>query len=712
MDETRSGRVRKRAPNACNRCRRQKIKCSGNVPCEQCSRRSISCVFDDKQHKILVSQHYLAELERQVSQLPESRLNGGIGADRGDEEIHPSSQQDFMTEAGPEAPQNPTPPPGSNDIDIEHDDPDSESEDSHQHSGLRATPEADLTNPLNPSTSESWTVDQASKRFFLGVSSNWSFGRRILRMVYEKINGTELPPDSLLFEGSTYDLEWDGHISSTSVDVSTLPTSDFALFLINAVKFHCGRLFHMFDETTFMHYFGKFYEDPGNEKNYPRLWYIHFLLILAFGKAFIVRTNKAKRPPGAELFVQAMQLLPNVTFFWSDPIQSIEILTCKALYLQCLDLRSAAYNVIGQASRLAVEQGMHTDMRSLHLEEHVVERCREVWWTVYILDRHMTSLQGVPITLSDDDITAVLPKFAGSTRKSLALSLHVKLSRAEAMILQTVYGKSGGRSERFMASMKEALRTIAEANDERNQYFPLDLKASASGICRLSAYLHIFHHQCLILATRPLLYSFLQKRLNSSRPLRVSTSHGARSLLRVCIGSAQQTLNILEALQAQCLLESHMPFDCDATFSSALVLLVATTVDPSLVRDKNPRLETAYTLLNEMVCRGNLIAGYNKRELELVDENFKKLHELNAAAQQPSQNETPTSVTALPLVPQPGMDDQLQDNLYSIDTILSEWNSEDGLSGEHLLAMADSLDFGQLNWMDMGDYDQATTSAF
>lgn len=92
---------------------------------------------------------------------------------------------------------------------------------------------------------------------------------------------------------------------------------------------------------------------------------------------------------------------------------------------------------IGQASRLAVEQGMHTDMRSLHLEEHTVERCREVWWTVYILDRHMTSLQGVPITLSDDDVTAVLPKFSGSGRKSLALSLHVKLSKAEANILQS-----------------------------------------------------------------------------------------------------------------------------------------------------------------------------------------------------------------------------------------------------------------------------------
>lgn len=174
-------------------------------------------------------------------------------------------------------------------------------------------------------------------------------------MVYEKMNGTQLPPTRLLFEGSTYDLEWDGQRNSSAVDVSSLPTSDFALYLINAVKFHCGRLFHMFDETTFMHYFGRFYEDPGNEKNYPRLWYIHFLLILAFGKAFIVRTSKAKRPPGAELFVQAMQLLPDVTFFWSDPLQSIEILTCTALYLQCLDLRSAAYNVVRDVRCLAVK---------------------------------------------------------------------------------------------------------------------------------------------------------------------------------------------------------------------------------------------------------------------------------------------------------------------------------------------------------------------
>lgn len=165
-------------------------------------------------------------------------------------------------------------------------------------------------------------------------------------------------------------------------------------------------------------------------------------------------------------------------------------------------------------------------------------------------------------------------------------------------------------------------------------------------------------------------------------------------------------------------LESFIPFDRDAIFSSALVLLVACTVDPSLVRDKNPRLETAHTLLGEMVCRGNMIAEYNKRELELLDSNLKKLqaiNEANLAAQQPSQNETPNSVNLLPLesmTSHSGITEPLQDNLYNIDTILSEWNSEDGLSGEHLLAMADSLDFGQLNWMDMGTEYESTTSGY
>ena len=84
--------------------------------------------------------------------------------------------------------------------------------------------------------------------------------------------------------------------------------------------------------------------------------------------------------------------------------------------------------------RIAIEQGMHTDMNSQYLAEDVVERARETWWTVYTLDRQMSSLLGAPLTLADEDITARLHSFGGSHRKSLALSILIKVSKATAEI--------------------------------------------------------------------------------------------------------------------------------------------------------------------------------------------------------------------------------------------------------------------------------------
>ena len=166
-------------------------------------------------------------------------------------------------------------------------------------------------------------------------------------MVHERIYNSPLPSTSLLFEGATYDIGWDGRRDTSHDDQPcTLPTPDYALFLINAVKFQCGQLFHLFDERTFMDCFNKFHELGSDPSQCPILWYIHYLLILAFGKAFTVRTQTGRRPPGADLFVQAIKLLPDAIFLYNEPLHSIEVLCCAALYLQCLDSRSAAYNLV------------------------------------------------------------------------------------------------------------------------------------------------------------------------------------------------------------------------------------------------------------------------------------------------------------------------------------------------------------------------------
>ena len=196
---------------------------------------------------------------------------------------------------------------------------------------------------------------------YLGTSSNWSFARRILSNAHERLYGTPLPAASLLFEGQTYELGWDGRRGSVELDEATLPTADFALFLINAVKFHCGQLFHLFDEQDFMRNFSN-YHNQEHRGHCTDLWLVHYLLILALGKAFIVRVGQDRRPPGASLYVQAMKLFPDNTYLCHDPITSIEMLCCAAIYLQCLDMRATAYSLVSSMSLCSMTRSLLTSL--------------------------------------------------------------------------------------------------------------------------------------------------------------------------------------------------------------------------------------------------------------------------------------------------------------------------------------------------------------
>ena len=89
--------------------------------------------------------------------------------------------------------------------------------------------------------------------------------------------------------------------------------------------------------------------------------------------------------------------------------------------------------------RLAVEQGLHTDMLGHLGADEVVERCRDAWWTVYILDRRLSCYMGSPISVPDSDVTATLPSLSNFARRSLALKHHVQLSKATSTILHSTF---------------------------------------------------------------------------------------------------------------------------------------------------------------------------------------------------------------------------------------------------------------------------------
>ena len=148
-------------------------------------------------------------------------------------------------------------------------------------------------------------------------------------------------------DGTAYPLDWTSSPSGT-ITKEDMPSLDYALYLMNTVKFHVSQLYHLFDEEIFLQGLYAFYDSSSQaELVQMKLWYCQYLLIIALGKAFLVQKNYSEEsPPGAEFFVRAMKLLPDVTELYQDALLSIEILCAISLCLQSFDHRNTAYTYV------------------------------------------------------------------------------------------------------------------------------------------------------------------------------------------------------------------------------------------------------------------------------------------------------------------------------------------------------------------------------
>ncbi|TDZ46183.1 putative transcriptional regulatory protein [Colletotrichum trifolii] len=600
-------RITKRSSYACSRCRRQKIKCSGLHPCNNCTQRRLTCIFDERDNKVMVTQGYLSELQQKITRLERAQAraqaeqclrqtegNEGDGNDGGLDEIAISNgrrRSSYHSRGSP--PRNQADGDGP-----------------------------DLTNPLTATPSRYCLSASNGMAYFLAPSSNWSFSRQVLSVTHEHVCQSPLPTNSLLFDGFAYDLGWDGSRSALPMDSRLIPSIDYAIFLINAVKFHCGQLFHLFEVDQFMDNMHKFYSKSSTDRaEDTSLWYIQFLVILAFGKSLIQKKNHGKRPSGAEFFVRALQLLPDITALCKEPILATEILCSIAWYYQALDFRHASHNFIGQAKSMAMNHGMHTDMPIMDLGPELVQRCRKIWWTVYVLDRQMTSLMWLPQSTLDEGVYCQLPTYSGSVQRTTALSMQIKFARIIAEISSTVYGTSGRLSKRFVLGTKAVLQSIVLVADELRNSFPLHADERFDGISRLSAHLHLLYCQCIVLATRPLLLCCLIKRFES--PLEADlliASPKVRNPVQMCAESSIQILNILDRLRAQGLLETFLPLDLDSLFVSTVALHVAHGVDARLIESQSNWLQKSHAIIEDMVASGNLIAEFRQSEMSKLED--------------------------------------------------------------------------------------------
>ncbi|RJE23739.1 hypothetical protein PHISCL_03932 [Aspergillus sclerotialis] len=223
-----------------------------------------------------------------------------------------------------------------------------------------------------------------------------------------------------------YPLRWRPALVEDPPDISGLPSIDDALYL---VKHHLDQHYRFFDEESFIRNLQEFYSDNSLQKATDnRLWFVHFLLVLAFGNAFLLRSRSYRSPPGSKFFLRAMSLLPDYADLWTEGILAVEVLALAGLCLYSIDHREPAHVHITQAIRIAQPDGLHTDLPEHELGLDTVTRCRNLWWTLYVMDRHVSSSLGLPMIVQDSDITTVLNPARAGSRRDATLILHVKLS--------------------------------------------------------------------------------------------------------------------------------------------------------------------------------------------------------------------------------------------------------------------------------------------
>ncbi|OHW91776.1 hypothetical protein CSPAE12_09556 [Colletotrichum incanum] len=332
---------------------------------------------------------------------------------------------------------------------------------------------------------------------WLAPWATWSFTIRLMLILSERMDPAPEIPRHLL-EHDIYNFLPKLSSPANLPDTRYLPSLDHALYLFGTVKFHLGQTYQFFDKVEFEAQIRELYSGNVAQKaTKSKLWFAKFLLVLAFGTAFHSRPvhPNNRDAPGGKFSIQAMSLIPDGTHLWQDSLLATEVLAMIGLYLFSIDERESAHLYLGQAIHIAEMEGLHTQLPEEEIGAETAAWCRDLWWTLYIMDRHFSASVGLPMSVHDSEITTMIhPPNKGSLSDSVR-SLQVKLSHLLSMILRTVYKPTHTSLETYLERTKPILHTLAQCAQELEKVFSLKFLSSLDTMPKGMRYITLLYHQ-------------------------------------------------------------------------------------------------------------------------------------------------------------------------------------------------------------------------
>ncbi|KAK1547891.1 hypothetical protein CPAR01_01858 [Colletotrichum paranaense] len=401
---------------------------------------------------------------------------------------------------------------------------------------------------------------QSSLFLFLGPTSTWTFCRRVFTILENAVGSPDTPLAPLNLDGTAFSLQWQPKLQVDADDLLRLPPMDHALFL----------------------------------------------------------TSRAKKTlNGAYLAARALSLLPDVAFLQNKrpALLAIRVLALSALYLHAIDMRSSAYQYIGQAFRLALHDGLHRRMPK-DVGPKLIAEFSNTWWGIYVLDQEISAGLGCPSTLSQDYITTSTPDLLSSDHSEKALSLRVRLSRLVLTITSCSYSFDQESVSDFVRDTTSNLHSLAELSQDIDRIISF-YRVNGGEPPQMFININLSYHHCIVLATRPLMIWLLTRKFCPGVEPEWLTGPGA-TLIEKSGRSAAAILSALDDLAQIEMIEAFLPFHLECAFSAATLLSILSAFLPSHIPQSGWR-QSVVVVFEALICKGSVAAGLRQAELKHLD---------------------------------------------------------------------------------------------
>ncbi|KAK5120941.1 hypothetical protein LTR85_005725 [Meristemomyces frigidus] len=424
---------------ACNECKRRKIKCNGQTPCQRCGNLNLECVYapnccngfkDSLEYKEMAN--HITSLQEQVNALWSDLSN--LRAQLGHPPPPPMQQQQQQQQHMVQQP--PPPPPAQHQQHQTPIDPSLQSAPYPSHRPSYSMPQASPGAPvaqMSPNLTRPKSHSQNQQPSFRGPTSDeFNFGVAKSSLQTMGITGHEGTEDGSGLAGvgtadpspahspptrnraqflQSYHADKDpiwGISQEETMRLCSVYEDEMGLMYpildINKVMAYATKL-HRFMEAA--HRTGLMQQGmPGSDSIDDEDTNI---LKMVLATALTVE-GSGRSDLGRRLFEYVQPAIDDL-LLGSVGLKGIRLLTMTATYEFQRDNEGTAWRIIGLTARLCIEMGLHR--RETYEAMQDESECSEtilLFWSIYVLDRRWSLGTGMPFALQDADIDPALPK--------------------------------------------------------------------------------------------------------------------------------------------------------------------------------------------------------------------------------------------------------------------------------------------------------------